>query len=477
MEVSLTQAGQLYTALYAEMGFSHLVARFLGLSGMPWHFSSALSAWASGKVASSHSDASSRIEQASGLQLSIPQLQRPTVLDTFTTSGLDYTQFCPEADICYRLSLPPSTRVTGNGDVFFQINSLVSYSWVGLGLGHQMAGAKIFIMYAVGNTSITVSPRLGLGPYEPRYDSDSQFEVLEGSGVFGYRMTANIRCRDCGQWVGGGMDWTQPDGLFIWAARPGLPLDSSNPKQNLQIHQQHGVFQWDFAPATIQSSSNSSNTNPFLTAPPADVTIGVRGGLPAVPIHYNPSDGVPVAHGTIMSFAFLVLFPAGAILIKATSHRRMVRIHACIQVGTYIAILMGMGIGIHMASTGHLFTSKHPQIGLALVVVLFFQAADGLIHHAQYVRHHRKRTKLALVHMWMGRILIFLGMMNGGFGLQLARVTDPGKIAGYSVVAVVSATCLVTAIIYGEKKRKRVLLGEKIAREERQRREEVSTFE
>jgi hypothetical protein len=364
--------------------------------------------------------------------------------------------------------------MTGSGDVFLQINGLVSYSWIAVGLGHQMAGAKIFVMYADGSGNITISPRLGLGHYEPRYDSTADFEVLDGSGVEGYRMTANIRCKDCMQWVGGGMDWTKPSGMFIWAARPGLPLDSSDPEENLLKHQQHGVFQWAFEPAIM---GNYTYANPFLFTTPADVTLGVHGGLPPVPLHWNPSDSFPVAHGTVASFALLVLFPAGAILIKVTSNRRLVWVHAGMQIGAYVMLLAAMGLGIHIASSGHLFSDKHPQIGIVLVVILFFQAVDGLLHHAQWMKNSQKRTVLTYVHMWTGRVMIFLGMVNGAFGLQLAGVNDIGKWAGYGVVAGISAVSLIGAIIYGERKRHLFEREKKEALEREEAEAHVSGFE
>jgi hypothetical protein len=136
-----------------------------------------------------------------------------------------------------------------------------------------------------------------------------------------------------------------------------------------------------------------------------------------------------------------------------------------------------MGMGISMASSGALFNDKHPAIGITLFVVLFFQGMDGLLHHANWVKakNNRKRTLVTYVHMWTGRVAILVGMVNGGFGLQLAGVHSKGKIAGYGVVAGISFTCLVVAIVYGERKR---LAEEKAEKEEREREAQTtSAFE
>ena len=67
--------------------------------------------------------------------------------------------------------------------------------WVGLGMGPQMAGANIFIMYAAGDGNITLSPRLGKGEYMPEYNPAAKFTLLEGSGISNGVMIANVKCK------------------------------------------------------------------------------------------------------------------------------------------------------------------------------------------------------------------------------------------------------------------------------------------
>jgi hypothetical protein len=61
-----------------------------------------------------------------------------------------------------------------------------------------MAGAHIFVMYADGNGNVTVSARDGnQGHVEPQFDSSvmSGVTLLEGSGIVGDNMIANVKCR------------------------------------------------------------------------------------------------------------------------------------------------------------------------------------------------------------------------------------------------------------------------------------------
>ena len=58
-----------------------------------------------------------------------------------------------------------------------------------------MSGANIFVVYADSKGSnVTLSPRLGKGNFQPSADNTAQVSLLDGSGIAGGKMTANIRC-------------------------------------------------------------------------------------------------------------------------------------------------------------------------------------------------------------------------------------------------------------------------------------------
>jgi uncharacterized membrane protein YeaQ/YmgE (transglycosylase-associated protein family) len=67
------------------------------------------------------------------------------------------------------------------------------------------------------------------------------------------------------------------------------------------------------------------------------------------------------------------------------------------------------------------------------VVLLIIQPFLGFIHHHKYLAT-QKRTKWASLHVWYGRILILVGIINGGLGLQLADNSKNGMIV-YGVIA------------------------------------------
>lgn len=83
--------------------------------------------------------------------------------------------------------------------------------------------------------------------------------------------------------------------------------------------------------------------------------------------------------------------------------------------------------------------NTHPIIGLVVLGLLFFQPLLGWLHHVRLGKTGR-RTAWSHLHLWLGRSAIILGIINGGFGLQLANASD-SAITAYSVVA--AAVCLV----------------------------------
>lgn len=75
----------------------------------------------------------------------------------------------------------------------------------------------------------------------------------------------------------------------------------------------------------------------------------------------------------------------------------------------------------------------------------------GLIHHQIYRSRH-SRTLWATAHVWFGRVVITLGIINGGLGLQLSGNTVKGEIA-YGVVAGVMWWLWMVVVIWSYYKR------------------------
>lgn len=174
-------------------------------------------------------------------------------------------------------------------------------------------------------------------------------------------------------------------------------------------------------------------------------------------------------HGVLASLAFVILFPVGSILIRLGSFRGAWLIHGLFQIFTYLVYTAAVGIGIWMvqqapAQVG-LLGKYHPIIGLVLFAALFFQPIMGYVHHLKYKKYQR-RTFWSYGHLWLGRLAITLGMINGGLGLLLAYdaplgfAPSQGQVIAYGVVTGIMWLLYVAVAIAGE--RRRTIAGRRI---------------
>jgi hypothetical protein len=115
----------------------------------------------------------------------------------------------------------------------------------------------------------------------------------------------------------------------------------------------------------------------------------------------------------------------------------------------------------------------HPIIGIIVFVLLFFQPILGFVHHVKDKKHSR-RTIWSYGHLWLGRIVITLGIINGGLGMLLASDAPAflafrpsrGQIGAYGVVAGIMWLAWVAAAIIGERRRKGAPMAAKEAEAE-----------
>lgn len=183
---------------------------------------------------------------------------------------------------------------------------------------------------------------------------------------------------------------------------------------------------------------------------------------------------VRFAHGVLASLAFVVVFPVGAIAIRIIPGRFALFVHAGFQICGYLLYAIGFGMGcwlIREVRFGNFdlvsatfkksykakfltylqVNNKHPIIGIVIFLALLFQPVLGALHHIGFKRHGR-RTVISHLHLWIGRIMITLGIINGGLGLLLASNSRSGEII-YAVVAAVFWFTWMIAACFGEVRR------------------------
>ncbi|KAI9671252.1 MAG: hypothetical protein M1829_004659 [Trizodia sp. TS-e1964] len=392
-----------------------------------------------------------------------------------TPSLAQTSKFCPSGSggPCYSVNIPASTASSSSGDIFFQITVPTTFTWAALGQGGQMAGANIFIIYssASGN-NVTLSPRSGVGEFQPKFNSQAQVTLIEGTGISGGMMTANVRCSNCLKWSGGTLDTSSTTSDWIWSAYSGDPLNSDNTGASLSQHNAgNAAFTFNLQKATGGSSLNpfivatSSGTNSTTSPPGTNSTSssgyddGSSGSSSASSAPVTKLTKMRIAHGVIASLALLIFFPLGVFTLRLLNFNGLVWVHASIQIFAYAMAIAALGMGVWLATNLEELGEYHPIIGLTVISLLFFQPFLGHIHHYFFVRKGT-RTLWSYAHIWLGRTLIALGIINGGLGLRLANNSTNGKII-YGVVAGVVFLIYLGVVFFDMKKRR----GNAVSRE------------
>ncbi|KAL8791639.1 MAG: hypothetical protein Q9195_005788 [Heterodermia aff. obscurata] len=277
-------------------------------------------------------------------------------------------------------------------------------------------------------------------------------------------MTANVRCMpshlelspltkgpilirvigpQCASWDGGSMSFTSSSSQWIWAVKSGSAVKSDSVSAQLAQHEGQGSFKLDLTQArggdsvnpfvetgststgtsgSSSSSSSGSSSDGSSGSSSGSSSGGSTGGaddFEQLAKDFAKRNKAVIAHGVIMGLAFALLFPSGAIMIRLFSFTGLVWVHAGAQMLAYALAIAGMGY--------------HPIIGLVVVSLLAFQPILGMVHHIIY-KKRLSRTAWATAHVWYGRVLLTLGIINGGLGLRLSDNTKGGEIA-YGVIA------------------------------------------
>ncbi|KAI6782232.1 cellobiose dehydrogenase [Emericellopsis cladophorae] len=320
--------------------------------------------------------------------------------DATSISALVSTSTGSNDDVRFQWGIPEAVASSGSGNVYFQLEAPVSYEWVALGTGSQMRGSQMFVMYTDGDGNVTLSTREGTGHVLPEYTQQRDTELLAGSGVADGKMVANVRCGDCQNLdLAGTNSW-------IAAWKSGNAIDSANTSYAITQHDGTTRMRVRFAGAGI-----SSDENPFLS----DVTssdnsgdnVDTQGGSG------SNTDAIILAHGIIALVVFAFLYPIGSILMRLVGKWY---IHSMTQNVGWLVMWAVFGLG-------YVAASRQAQPVL------------GWLHHRHFVAH-QKRGIISHLHIWYGRILMALGVVNGGLGIKLAGSGTGFKIA-YSVVAAV----------------------------------------
>jgi hypothetical protein len=356
---------------------------------------------------------------------------------------------CPETDVCFSLNVPEQSARSSSGDIYFQLSAPSTYSWVALAQGTAMSNANMFVMYSSADgQNVTLSPRTTSGHVMPTHNVAADVALLEGSGISNGRMTANVRCGNCDRWGTGTMSLQGGNSNWLHAHLEGSPINSDDTSVPISQHDAMGSFQWNLSRAT-----GGSGGNPFINASSTTTTTGAGGQNSWERLSTQTQMRFVQAHGALASIAFVAILPIGAILVRLASFHGLLWAHASLQIFAYAVFIAAAGLGIFIAKGGAYLHEPHAIIGLILLGTLFFMPFLGTIHHKIY-KKVQKRTVWSYVHIFTGRAIVILGMINGGLGLRLAAAQRSYLIA-YGVFAGLMGVAYIGTILFGECKRSR----------------------
>ncbi|KAG6020418.1 hypothetical protein E4U19_006369 [Claviceps sp. Clav32 group G5] len=363
-------------------------------------------------------------------------------------NGLTYTAVASTAEaalastcvnsnqVCFQWGTPEAAITSGSGNVYFQLRAPTTYSWFALGSGSAMQGASIFVIYSNGDNNVTLSTRSGQGNFMPAFTARSDVELLEGSGIVDGNMVANVRCNGCSD-----IDISSSS-RWISAWKMGSPLDSANPSTDITVHDGHSQFS-----VNLQQASISSDSNPFLSTSSNGGTGNGSNSTSGVVVQQgsSPNQILQHAHGVVMAVVFIAGYPIGSSLMPLIGKWML---HASWQLLAFFGMWAGFGIGYTVSTrNGVFFKDNHTKLGVIVCALMGLQPILGWLHHQQFVKT-QSRGIFSHFHIWFGRALMILGIVNGGLGLQATNQSTRFIIA-YSVLAAVVSIIYTTSLTVG----------------------------
>lgn len=325
-----------------------------------------------------------------------------------TTSAISTTPSAgfaaSDGSVTFALNIPQNDT---NNDLYFTIFGPASSSWIAIGMGNdKMDDSLIFMIYADSTgKNVTISPRLSYGHVEPSYDSSISVTAQPGTGINNGNYTANIVCSNCRSWKGGSIDGNNTAAKFIFAAGPDGSLNTNSLTASIKRHASYGAFTMDLTKAVgirgIPVPATADTTGTIQTQDKTD------------------HDFSPALHACLMILAFVGLMPLGLVILRFMNS---VKWHGLNQTLSAAVALLGVMLGIYcgtMYNRSKNFNSAHQIFGIVITLAMIAQFVLGYMHHRIYKRT-QSPTKLAPIHIWLGRVVIPAGIANGFLGFPLA---------------------------------------------------------
>ena len=194
-------------------------------------------------------------------------------LSGFLAASASATQFChlhpsKTTDLCFALTSSQNSS-TETKDLSLHISARFpapGTGWAAVGIGHQMAGSLMFVMYpsssAAEDEDVTVSMRTTSGHTGPVTLSASTLAGHKGPDIHVTRKwvdndlyNVQVTCYGCEKWSGSTLDVMSANQTWIWAWNGKQETGTANEKIKLKRHEDRGmlVFFLPHSPSKLYS--------------------------------------------------------------------------------------------------------------------------------------------------------------------------------------------------------------------------------
>ena len=150
-------------------------------------------------------------------------------------------------------------------------------------------------------------------------------------------------------------------------------------------------------------------------------------------------------HGLIMTAAFLVLYPMGAILIRSGDSRAF-NFHWTTQAFASVLVALGAIIGVTQSSS---ISVAHQYLGFAIMAGIAVQILLGWRQHIRWVAT-KSKSWFSTGHIWLGRMLLGAGYTNLVLGMILRHY---GRVTMLGLVIAIFAEVALLFFMMGRLKR------------------------
>ena len=140
----------------------------------------------------------------------------------------------------------------------------------------------------------------------------------------------------------------------------------------------------------------------------------------------GPVSALVIIHAVCLAGSFLLLFPVGVVALRWFG---WFTVHWILQIFATLICVIGLIVAIAFSAKDpeyDSFDESHQIIGIVVVLSLIVQAWLGYSHHRNYKKLGR-RTWFSYSHLWAGRVVIVLGMVNAVLYVNLPPFVIPTR--------------------------------------------------